>query len=160
MHDLLLWYQNLPPMVAIAEGETVWAYPTILMLHTVGLGWLVGLNTVVALRLLGVGRSVPLDVFQELFPKMWWGFWLNLVTGVVLFSIDADHKAYQWVYWVKLTAVTLAMVNLVRTRQYIEAQSSSRAQATGSDGGRGFAWVALVLWAVATTAGRMMAYVG
>ena len=29
-----------------------------------------------------------------------------------------------------------------------------------ADGGRGFAWMALVLWAVATTAGRFMAYVG
>ena len=52
------------------------------------------------------------------------------------------------------------MVNLVRTRHYIDAQSSSGAPAVGSDGGRGFAWVALVLWALATTAGRMMAYVG
>ena len=42
------------------------------MLHTVGLGWLVGLNTVVNLRLLGVGKCVPFATFERLFPMMWW----------------------------------------------------------------------------------------
>jgi hypothetical protein len=56
MTPALLWIQHLPVFVSIAESDSVWAYPTVLMLHTVGLGWLVGLNTVVNLRLLGVGK--------------------------------------------------------------------------------------------------------
>ena len=50
MTQVLLWVQHLPVFVSIAEADSVWAYPTVLMLHTVGLGWLVGLNTVVNLR--------------------------------------------------------------------------------------------------------------
>jgi hypothetical protein len=59
MSAFLFWIQRLPVFVSIAESDSVWAYPTVLMLHTVGLGWLVGLNTVVNLRLLGVGKRVP-----------------------------------------------------------------------------------------------------
>jgi hypothetical protein len=47
MTPALLWIQHLPVFDSIAESDSVWAYPTVLMLHTVGLGWLVGLNTVV-----------------------------------------------------------------------------------------------------------------
>ena len=95
MTQVLLWVQHLPVFVSIAEADSVWAYPTVLMLHTVGLGWLVGLNTVVNLRLLGVGRRVPFGSFEKLFPMMWWGFWLNLATGIILFCIDADHKGHR-----------------------------------------------------------------
>jgi hypothetical protein len=70
MDAFLLWVQNLPVFVAIAESPSVWGYPTVLMLHTVGLGWLVGLNTVVNLRLLGEGRRVPFGVFESLFCQM------------------------------------------------------------------------------------------
>jgi hypothetical protein len=58
MSAFLLWIQHLPVFTGIAESESVWAYPTVLMLHTVGLGWLVGLNTVVNLRLLGVAVAL------------------------------------------------------------------------------------------------------
>ena len=159
MHSFFEWLQNLPVFVSIAGSESIWSYPTILMLHTVGLGWLVGLNTVVALRLLGVGKSVPFAVLDPLFPKMWWGFWLNLVTGLILFSLDADHKAFQWIYWAKLSAIALALMNLHRTRVYLNSP-----QFPGTDPvpfrGRRFAWVAIILWVTATTTGRLMAYVG
>src|SRR5262245_36566491 len=109
MKNLLLWIQYLPVCVRIAESSSVWAYPTVLMLDTVGLGWLVGLNTVVNLRLLGVGKRVPFAIFERLFPMMWWGFWLNLVTGIVLFCLDASHKGHQWIFAMKLGSVAAAM---------------------------------------------------
>jgi hypothetical protein len=33
---------------------------------------------------------VPLGSFEKWFPMMWWGFWLNLTTGIILFCLDAD----------------------------------------------------------------------
>jgi len=119
MTPVLLWIQHLPVFVSIAEADSVWAYPTVLMLHTVGLGWLVGLNTVVNLRLLGVGKRVPFGSFEKLFPMMWWGFWLNLATGIILFCLDADHKAHQWIFYAKLGSVVLAMFLLTAERNYI-----------------------------------------
>jgi hypothetical protein len=126
MTPVLLWIQHLPVFVSIAEADSVWAYPTVLMLHTVGLGWLVGLNTVVNLRLLGVGKRVPFGSFEKLFPMMWWGFWLNLATGIILFCLDADHKAHQWIFYAKLGSVVLAMFLLTAERNYIAATSSRR----------------------------------
>ena len=41
-------------------SDSIWTYPTVLTLHTVGMAMLVGASVVVALRLLNVGTGVPL----------------------------------------------------------------------------------------------------
>jgi hypothetical protein len=32
---------------------------------------------------------------------------LNLTTGVILFCLDAQHKAHQWIFWAKLASIAL-----------------------------------------------------
>ena len=160
MSSVLLWIQNLPVFVSIAESSSVWAYPTVLMLHTVGLGWLVGLNTVVNLRLLGVGKRVPFATFEKLFPMMWWGFWLNLATGVVLFCLDANHKGHQWVFGVKIGSIILAMFLLQGERSYMFRSGEFPKVDPVPSKGKRYAWASLAMWWVATATGRLMAYVG
>ena len=43
------------------ESPSVWAFPTILTLHTTGMGILVGASWLLDLRLLGINRNVPLS---------------------------------------------------------------------------------------------------
>ena len=76
----------------VREANTVWAYPTVLTLHTVGLAVLVGANAAVDLRFLGFGRQIALAEMERFFPAMWAGFWLNAITGAMLFTIDATTK--------------------------------------------------------------------
>jgi hypothetical protein len=158
MSAALLWIQHLPVFTRIAESDSVWAYPTVLMLHTVGLGWLVGLNTVVNLRLLGMGKRVPFGTFEKLFPMMWWGFWLNLATGIILLCLDADHKGHQWIFYVKLASVVLAMFLLTAERNFIRSEFPNTDPAPLK--ARRYAWASLSLWWIATATGRLMAYVG
>jgi len=160
MDDFFAWIQQLPVVAAIAESPSQWAYPTVLMLHTVGLGWLVGLNTVVNLRLLGVGKRVPFAMLERLFPMMWWGFWLNLATGVILFCLDATHKGHQWIFGVKLGTVALAMFVLQSERWYMVRSGQLPAADPVPPKGRRYALASLALWWLATATGRLMAYVG
>ena len=157
MDTALTWLQNLPVFVSIAESPSVWGYPTVLMLHTVGLGWLVGLNMVVNLRMLGVGRRVPVAELEPLFPMMWWGFWLNLGTGLVLFCLDATHKAHQWIFWIKLASIALALVVLTRQRRYLSGVGQPGEPQVAATGRR-YAWLSSMLWVIATATGRLMAY--
>ena len=159
MDAFLTWLQNLPVFVSIAESPSVWGYPTVLMLHTVGLGWLVGLNTLVNLRVLGVGKRLPVDALEPLFPLMWWGFWLNLVTGLILFCLDALHKAHQWIFWVKLLSIVLALLVMQHERRSLFG-GGVQAGAEASAGARRYAWGSSLLWVIATATGRLMAYVG
>ena len=88
MTDLLASLEASAFSTWLRESPSVWAYPTILTLHTVGLGVLVGANWMVDLRVLGVGRAIPLGVLSRAFPIMWAGFWVNAITGVLLFVAD------------------------------------------------------------------------
>ena len=73
----------------LRESNTIWAYPTVLTLHTVGLALLVGAS---ALDLaLGFAPRIPLRLSKS-FRVMWFGFWLNLITGLMLFAADASTK--------------------------------------------------------------------
>src|SRR5690242_180916 len=94
----------------LRESGSIWAYPTVLTLHTIGLGVLVGGHWVISLRLLGQGRDVPLATFAGLFKYMWGGFWINLITGVLLLGADATTKATQTVFFVKMAFVIAGVV--------------------------------------------------
>ena len=78
----------------IRESESVWAFPTVLTVHTLGMMLLVGSAWVVDLRLLGVARTVPLGPLRPLFRIMWAAFWINFVTGVLLFIADPERKLF------------------------------------------------------------------
>ena len=53
------------------------------------------------LRLLGFAPRIPVAALSKSFRVMWFGFWLNLITGLMLFA--AHHVAGE----------TLAVVSLV-----------------------------------------------
>ena len=42
-------------------SDSIWAYPTVLTLHTVGMAMLVGASIVVHLRVWQVGAAIPID---------------------------------------------------------------------------------------------------
>jgi hypothetical protein len=136
------------------ESPSIWAYPTILTLHTAGLGIVVGASAVIDLRLLGFGRRIPTAALAPLFAMIGWAFALNAATGVVLFMADATAKSKQVVFFVKLALIALALWDTLVLRR---SMSTSTVMA-GSGFSRLLAIASLVLWTGAITAGRLMAY--
>ena len=151
--EFLIWLRSTEAATAIRESESVWGYPTILFLHTFGMAILVGLISAIDLRLLGVGRQLPLAPMQRLFPLLWVGFSINVVTGSILFAIDGPKMIQNPAFPIKLTLIALGMVILLAGQRKV-----FRRPDRGVD--RILAVVSLVVWAGAVTAGRFMAYVG
>ena len=110
MEEFLLKLQESDFGVWVSSAPTLLAYPTILMLHTVGLALVVGPIAVLDLRLLGVGQRMPISALRNVFKIMWWGFALNAATGIALFISEADDKGEQVDFYVKLTLIALALV--------------------------------------------------
>jgi hypothetical protein len=81
MHAWLEALQNSAFSAWVVGSDSIWAYPMILTMHTVGLGVVVGSAAVVDLRLLGVGPNIPLAPLRRLFPAMWIGAMVATVTG-------------------------------------------------------------------------------
>ena len=149
MTDLFASIEGSTLAAWVRESPSIWAYATILTLHTVGLAIVVGANVVVDLRLLGWATAIPLTALRAVFPIMWAGFAINFATGVLLFMADATTKSVQTVFYVKLTCITLALI-VARTISIRLRQQDDRLRA--------FAIASLFLWAGAIVAGRLMAY--
>jgi len=149
------WLQHTSFSMWIVESESVWAYPTILTAHTVGLAILVGAATVIDLRILGIASDVPVSQFERLYRFVWIGFYINLVSGLLLFVSEAADKAGQPIFLVKLALVFAALIVTVymRSEAFRGAGGSARTRRA-----RMMAMSSLALWAGAITAGRLMAY--
>ena len=139
-------------------AESVWAYPIILTLHTVGLALLVGTTAFVDLQVLGVGAGVPLAPLRRLSRVRWTGLGINTATGVALFVAAATEKGAQPIFYVKLGLIALALVADSGVRRRIFHAGGDEVGRALPSGAKRFAAISLCLWAMAITAGRMMAY--
>jgi hypothetical protein len=135
----------------INQSTSVLAYPTILLVHTLGLTLLVGVNLAIALRLLGFAPQVPAGEMGKLFPLMWTGFAFSLVSGALLLAAKATTMAVNPAFWIKIACIACAMTLCIATRG-LDARVVAR--------GRTLALAAIVFWLGAITAGRVMAYSG
>jgi hypothetical protein len=143
----------------VRESSSLWAYPTILFMHTVGLGFLVGLNVAIDLRILGVAKKLPLAPFERFYGVMWLAFWINTLSGTALLIADATTKLTNRVFYIKMGCIFLAVISmvLIRRRVFRNVAIDRETLATSV---RALAVASLVLWAGAITAGRLMAYFG
>ncbi len=76
MDAFLMWLEATTLSTWVRESSSVLAFPSILSLHTVGMGLVAGLNAAIALRILGFAPQVPFAEMQRFLPVMWFGFWL------------------------------------------------------------------------------------
>lgn len=158
MHEWLLWLESTAVSTWVRESGSLWAYPTVLTAHTVGMSLLVGANAVLDLRLLGVAPQVPLGPLAVVFRALWTGAALSLLSGLLLFGADASTKGATTVFFVKLALIAGAIVVARRLRSAVD--DGDRHPDTGPLPAR-TRWLAalsLLLWAGAITAGRFMAY--
>ena len=136
------------------ESPSVWAFPTVLTLHTAGMGILVGASWVLDLRLLGISRNTPLSAFRWVFPAIVVGLIVNVVTGVFLFIKNAATWGTAVPFGIKMLLVVVSVVLLLPIRKYVDGSEA------GEVGGnaRLLAIASILAWTGAVTAGRLLAY--
>ena len=61
------WIEETALSVWLRESPSLWAFPFVLILHTIGMGFLVGSNIALDLRVLGFAPRIPLSLFEKLF---------------------------------------------------------------------------------------------
>lgn len=142
----------------LLSSNSIWAYPTVLTLHTFGMMVLVGAALMIDLRLLGFGRGIPLSSMERLFRVMWGAFWLNLITGTMLFIADASKRGTQPLFLIKLLLVASGIVTIVLIRRRVFDGTKEPLVISGAV--KRLAVTSLLVWCAAVTAGRLLAYVG
>ena len=148
--DLSLW----------VRGDSLLAFPLILTVHTIGMGFLAGTSWAIDLRILGLAPRVPLPVLEKFYPIIWTALGANFVSGVLLFTGYPYKAATNPVFYVKLSLIALAIVLLLKIRDEV-----LRPAAGDVPDDRVFvrrakilAAASLLSWVGAITAGRLLAY--
>jgi hypothetical protein len=140
----------------LREAETVWAFPTVLTIHTFGMMLLVGCAWLVDLRLLGVARTIPIGPLRPLFRIMWAAFFINLATGTLLFIADPERKATSFLFGFKLLLIVMNLALLKRLERAIYRDGPEPVAVSGAT--LQMAAASAMLWAGTIFAGRLLGY--
>jgi hypothetical protein len=155
---LLIWLSSTSLATWINESETVFGYSGILFCHTFGLAIVVGLSMAVDLRLLGAASRMSVGDVRSLFRFIWIGFWLNAISGTLLFIANAPAKAANPLFEIKLLLVALGVMVMALIERRLWQQRAGSNAGTQRLGLRALAAASLVLWVAAIFAGRLIAY--
>jgi hypothetical protein len=169
MMDFLTAIEDSKFAMAIAGSQFV--YPTILTLHSVGMAFVAGVNTAISLCVLGAVPGVPMAPMEQFVRIVWWGFWLNAVTGFLLLICAPTRLLVDPVFFAKMIFVVAAVVNLkkMQTALFEKRGVDVSAVSIGSSAvavavpvfsarAKTMALAGIVLWILAITSGRMLAY--
>jgi hypothetical protein len=143
----------------VRESPSIWAFPVILLIHTLGMGIIVGVSAGIDLRILGMAPALRLAPMQKFLPILWVGFWSNAITGVMLLSADISLKLTNPDFYVKMAFIALSLVNLSMMKKYVFRDPQIETGKFTSKA-RMLAWSSLFCWLVVITSGRLLAYVG
>jgi hypothetical protein len=155
MTDFFAAVENMPFSAWLRESNSIWAYPTMLTLHTFGLALLVGASAALDLRVLGWGQALALSDLRPVFRWMWIGFWMNALSGVVLLAADATSKAVAPMFLIKLGLVAIGVAVMAAQKREVFAPA-----AVVTPTAKALALTSLTVWCIAIFAGRLMAYPG
>jgi hypothetical protein len=157
MDHLLLQLQNSPFAFWLSQG----AFAPIITVHSVGMALLVGLQGMINLRVLGVGRGgLPIPAMRRFMKVVWTGFWLNLVSGVLLFSIYPDKYVHNTLFRFKLSFIVAGLVigALLNTSLLSVGDEFAAAGTRAPMRAKALAVLSLACWISAIVAGRYLAY--
>ena len=143
--------------VWIRDSPTPFAYWFILTLHAVGMGMLVGASAIIDLRILGMARDLPLMPLKGLYRIIWSGFWIQVVSGLLLLIAYPTKALTNPDFYIKLTliGVAVAVMHTIRKRVFSDSKLTEHDMMLR---GKTLALLALILWVGAVTAGRLLAY--
>ena len=139
------------------RGDSMLAFPTIITLHTIGMGFLAGSSSAIALRILGAAPAIPLDALRRFYPLMWLALTVNAVTGVLLVIGYPTKQLTNPLFYLKLSLVALAiwLVYRIGTQVLPAAQTGEKALTTRA---KWMASLSLAAWASLIVAGRLLEY--
>jgi hypothetical protein len=155
MDPFFAWLEGTSFSIWLRESPSIWVFPFVLILHTVGLAFFVGANVAWDVRVLGFSVGIPLDALRRYFLVMWVGFWINALSGVVLLIAYPTKALTNPLFYIKLALIAIGIVLALRIQREVQGV---QAQADAPPRARTLAAASLACWIAVIFAGRLLAY--
>lgn len=153
-----IWIELSPLSVWVREEPSLWGFPSILYLHTLGLAMLAGLSVGLDFWLLMLATRVPRVSIAGLYRVMWLGFGINAVSGILLLVAYPAKALTNVVFYTKMLLIGLALVALEGLRKEVFTGAPTGAPLALSSRARFLAIASLLFWTGTIFAGRLLAY--
>jgi hypothetical protein len=140
--------------------EALWAYPATEALHIVGIGLLFGSIAIVDLRLIGLGRRVPVSALAGLaVPWSLTGFVLAATTGILMFTAHAAEFITLPVFILKMSLIVAGGINAAFLHSGVLRDTHAwDTGATTPPAAKVAGGVSIALWIGVVACGRLLAY--
>jgi hypothetical protein len=139
-------------------AETLWVYPTLETMHTIGMALLIGSLGLIDLRVLGFKPELPVLETRRLLPLAWLGFTLNAFSGTLLFVSDAVKFSHSYTFGLKIALIILGGINAALLGRSVFQVSAGAASVEPTTGAKWIAGTSIVFWYGAIICGRLVAY--
>lgn len=141
-----------------------WSWPLFEILHFIGMALLIGTVGLVDLRILGVGKGIPIRLLERLIPWGLAGFAVNAATGFIFVAGNPVGGPIDYLtnlsFQIKMVLVLLAGLNLAAF--YVTGVSRA-VESVSADGNAALAaklvaGTSLALWFGVIFFGRLIMY--
>lgn len=143
--------------IGTAIRASVWYFPVIEGFHLVALVLLGGAALLVDLRLLGAlfPRVPTAQLARDARPWLWGSIAAMLATGALLFLAEAVKCFYSTAFWIKMTALLLAIIFLFAVKQPVAMRDEATVSPTIC---KSVGAISVALWFTVAAAGRWIGF--
>ena len=157
--EFFTWLEDSSFSTWLKESQSPWPFDVFcLSFHAIGMAFVVGVSSAVALRILGFAPDLPLAPMKKFFPLMYGGFWLNALSGAGLLTAYPVNAVTNPGFFIKMGGVALALVCIREIRRQVFGDPKCLGTAPVPQKGKILAGLLLFTWLGTITAGRLMAY--
>ena len=141
-----------------------WVWPVCEILHFFGMALIIGTIGLVDLRILGVGKGIPIKSLEKFVPLGVIGFCINLLTGLTFVGGNPVGGPQEYLtnlaFLLKMCLILVAGVNLLAFYALGIARSANDVAPDGTApvGAKVVASVSLVAWIGVIIFGRYIMY--
>ena len=147
-----------------AMRQWLWLYPSVEIVHIVGIALLFGSIAVMDLRLLGVSRNIPIRALaRHVLPWSAASFLLIIPSGLLMFTAHASEFIDSEVFVVKMLLILAGGVNAAlfhtitfRTADVWDTEEMRKLPPPPS--ARAAGAISLLVWISVIACGRLLAY--
>jgi hypothetical protein len=156
--ERLDWLAHTPYAQWVDES---WGWPIALTIHAFGNAIIVGLMFIIALRVIGLFRTIPYTSLPKLIPYIWVSFVLQVVSGFTLWLTKPKQYLSDGMFEVKFSFVILSAILMVIFHRTITREAPAwEAAGKPTLGGRRITVITALSWACVLIGGRLTAYLG
>ncbi|HEY6257326.1 MAG TPA: hypothetical protein VIY51_16205 [Xanthobacteraceae bacterium] len=141
----------------IRGSDSLLAFPAIITLHAIGMGFLAGGSTAIDLRILGVARGIPLKAMAGFLPLLWLAFAINAVSGTLLLIAYPTKALTNPLFYVKLCLIALGVGLVYRIGNTVLRAPDAEQKLPGRNA-KALALASIATWVALILAGRFLAY--